>query len=116
MKIELRQLLLAAAIVCTGVVSAGEDTLIVVHTDKPKGRVVREIFGSEIKCIDGGQGLMTGLRSSSNEFRPDLMEWIEKLKPEFMRFKFIRNKWNWEDGIGPLANRKDDPGRQKFMG
>ena len=33
-----------------------------------------------------------------------------------MRYKFLRGIWTWEDGIGPMAARKDDPARQKVMG
>lgn len=93
-----------------------ESAVIAIDASKPKGKVVRELLGTEIKCFHGGQGLMTGLRSPRNDFRPEVMEWVEKLAPTFMRYKFIRGNWNWEDGIGPMARRADDRARQKYMG
>jgi alpha-N-arabinofuranosidase len=111
---QLRHLLPIIAL-CAGA-ALSEETSIVVHADKLKGKVVRDIFGSEIKCFQGGQGLMTGLRSAKNDFRAEVMDPIEKLQPEFMRYKFLRNNWTWEDGIGPMSGRKDDKARQKFMG
>ena len=89
---------------------------IVIHADQPKGAVVRDLFGTEIKCNEGGQGLMTGLRGGPNEFRPVVMDPVEKLGFTFMRYKFMRASWNWEDGIGPMAARPDDQARQKYMG
>ena len=59
---------------------------------------------------------MTGLRNPKNDFRAELMDPIEKLQPEFMRYKFLRGNWTWEDGIGPMSGRKDDKARQKIMG
>ena len=103
-------LLLAAA------ASGQEETRIQVQADTPKGNVVRELFGTEIKCFRGGEGLMTGLRSPVNEFQPAVMDWVRPLQPAFMRYKFMRGSWTWEDGIGPMGERKDDPVRQKIMG
>jgi alpha-N-arabinofuranosidase len=93
-----------------------DDARIVIRADQPKGKVVRELFGTEIKCAQGGEGLMSGLRGSSNDFQPAVMDWVRPLQASFMRYKFMRGSWSWEDGIGPLAARKDDPARQKFMG
>jgi alpha-L-arabinofuranosidase len=95
---------------------AQDDARIVVQADRPKGTVVRELFGTEIKCAQGGEGLMSGLRGSANDFQPAVMEWVRPLQPAFMRYKFMRGSWSWEDGIGPMAGRKDDPARQRFMG
>jgi len=96
--------------------AAAEVGQIVIHADRPKGAVVRELFGTEIKCDRGGQGLMTGLRGGPNEFRAVIMDPVEKLGFTFMRYKFMRASWNWEDGIGPMAARPDDRARQKYMG
>jgi len=93
-----------------------EDARIVVQVGKPKGKVLRELFGTEIKCAQGGEGLMRGLRGAANDFQPAVMDWVRPLQPAFMRYKFMRGSWTWEDGIGPLASRKEDPARQKFMG
>jgi alpha-L-arabinofuranosidase len=104
------------AFMLTYAATDAEESAIVVHADKIKGQVERNIIGSELKCLAGAQGLMTGLRGQKNDFRPSVMEMVDCVKPEFMRYKFIRNKWNWEDGIGPMAARKDDSAKQKFMG
>jgi alpha-N-arabinofuranosidase len=93
-----------------------EDARIVVEAGRPKGKVVRDLFGTEIKCAQGGDGLMTGLREASNRFRPEVMDVVHRLQPTFMRYKFMRGAWSWEDGIGPLAGRKEDPAHQKVMG
>jgi len=105
------------ALLLLGAAAAGqEESRILVQADTPKGAVVRELFGTEIKCAYGGEGLMTGLRGSANEFQPGVMDWVRPLQPSFMRYKFMRGNWSWEDGIGPMAGRKDDPARQKVMG
>ncbi len=96
--------------------AAAEESLIVIRANRPKGPVVREILGTEIKCGFGGQGLMTGQYEDHNEFRADVMAPIEKLGFTFMRYKFMRGKWNWEDGIGPMVGRADDEQDQKYMG
>jgi alpha-L-arabinofuranosidase len=93
-----------------------EDSRIIVQADKPKGKVVRELFGTEIKCAHGADGLMTGLRDATNDFRSVVMDEAHSLQPAFMRYKFMRGSWSWEDGIGPLGARPDDPARQKYMG
>jgi alpha-N-arabinofuranosidase len=93
-----------------------EDARILVQVGKPKGKVQRELFGTEIKCAQGGEGLMTGLRATSNDFQPAVMDWVRPLQPAFMRYKFMRETWCWEDAIGPMAARRDDPARQKVMG
>ncbi|HVE38284.1 MAG TPA: hypothetical protein VNM14_00265 [Planctomycetota bacterium] len=97
-------------------VAAQEEARILVQADKSKGTVVRELFGTEIKCAQGADGLMTGLRGAANDFQPAVMDWVRPLQPGFMRYKFMRGSWNWEDGIGPMGARKDDPARQKVMG
>jgi len=99
-----------------GAATGQEEAGIWIRADQPKGKVVREVFGSEIKCAQGADGLMTGLRSGTNEFRPAVMDQLRPLNPAFMRYKFMRGSWGWEDGIGPMSARKDDPARQKVMG
>ena len=107
---------LALLLALAGAAAAQEEAEIRIRADQPKGKVVRELFGTEIKCAQGADGLMTGLRSATNEFRPEVMEPARALGPAFMRYKFMRGSWSWEDGIGPIAGRKEDPARQKVMG
>jgi alpha-L-arabinofuranosidase len=104
------------AVACARTAIGQEDASIRIRADQPKGKVARELFGSEIKCAHGADGLMTGLRSTSNEFRAPVMDLLRPLNPGFMRYKFMRGSWDWEDGIGPMAVRKEDPARQKVMG
>ncbi|OGS18196.1 MAG: hypothetical protein A3J83_04200 [Elusimicrobia bacterium RIFOXYA2_FULL_40_6] len=109
---------LVLCLFCFNVYSEVKEASITVFANQPKGEVNRNIYGSEFKCFEGCQGLMTGLYDKTkNEYQPSVIGPIQDLGPTFIRYKYMRGRdWCWTYGIGPMESRKDNNTREKYFG
>lgn len=101
-----------AATMLSAVRAAEKQATIAVHADQIKGQVNRDLFGTELKCAFGCQGLM----ADDQALRSEIMQPIQELGTTFVRFKFMRDQWCWSQGIGPLQGRGKDRRNQRLFG
>ena len=79
--------------------------------DAAIGETDRRLFGAFIehlgRCVYGGIFEPGHVAADAHGFRQDVLALVRELSPTIMRYpggNFVSG-YNWEDGVGPLAER-----------